>query len=511
MPVCSTANMSTSENPLDKAYKAKGKPKPKSKPKPKTMAKVKANTNTPEPTKRDQESKKMKELFAEWDQESKKIKEVLSQWDQQSTKMKEFLLEWGLPVETEPETAEPTATSDGPKTNRRRSKSKSRSRHRRDCHGGKQAAASNSQGHEQDQNQILDQAQEQGQRQPEQQTQTQEHGQQQQAYSRGEGQGQGQEHGQGQGQAREQGQREGRESVGSDSSRGSSSQRSSSPGSLSEAESICSTTTNSAHNYNGKDHWTGALDAQATSHLVTSLESNIHNRVMLKDAGFAMQPDYFFKPAPAAGTESSRQKRLAVALDCEMATTTIGTQCCELCAVDMITGEEIINIGVEPTHPVTSWNTRFSGMTSKRMAQLRAQGRTVKGWQAARSLLFEYINTETVLVGQALHNDLDVLGICHQRIVDTALVTREAVRCEIGKNIVRTWGLKKLTAAFLGRGIQASASGHDCLEDTLATREVLLVCLQKPEVMAKWAAEAANDCSGCSSPGRVYESAEEFL
>ncbi|PLB46177.1 hypothetical protein P170DRAFT_479098 [Aspergillus steynii IBT 23096] len=252
--------------------------------------------------------------------------------------------------------------------------------------------------------------------------------------------------------------------------------------------------------------WSGPLDKSIRQSFVENLRSKCHSWATLKNTGYRMDPTQKgYQHAPQGGP----QKRAAVALDCEMVQTENGQECVQLCAVDMITGEAIVDVGVFPLARVTNWVTRYSGMSWKRLKAMEKKGKTVHGWPSARERLFKYINRDTVLVGHALENDLKTLGIVHDNIVDTSILTKEVVEEHIGV-CGRKWALRKLTAAFVGIAIQNSSSGHDCMEDTMATREVLLVCLLKPDVLEQWAVEAAVE-EGRVGNGPAYGGVEDFM
>ena len=180
-------------------------------------------------------------------------------------------------------------------------------------------------------------------------------------------------------------------------------------------------------------------------------------------------------------------RRAAVALDCEMVGIRVGQseigELVRLCAVDFLAGEILVDIYVIPEQPVVAWRTKFSGVTKALLEEMERQGRTVNGWQAARELLWQHIDEDTILIGHSLHHDLKVLGMIHVRVVDSAIVTKEAVE----ENYNRSWALKTLCQQFLGREIQAGAAGHDCLEDTFAAREILLWSFNHPDRLIIWA------------------------
>ncbi|MCJ1398125.1 hypothetical protein MMC11_001322 [Xylographa trunciseda] len=194
--------------------------------------------------------------------------------------------------------------------------------------------------------------------------------------------------------------------------------------------------------------------------------------------------------AAMPGGSPDAPRRRAVALDCEMAlvrTTTVPYMASELilfCAVDYLTGETLINTHVSPGRTVVDWCTSYSGVDAHSMAEAEAQGQTLKGWQEARFELWRYINADTILVGQSLQHDLDVLRIIHSKAVDSAILTKLAV----GFECTREWSLKTLCDELLGKNIQTRGKkGHICFEDTFAAREVVLLCCQYPERLEAWA------------------------
>ncbi|KAE8374577.1 ribonuclease H-like domain-containing protein [Aspergillus bertholletiae] len=182
--------------------------------------------------------------------------------------------------------------------------------------------------------------------------------------------------------------------------------------------------------------------------------------------------------------------RRAVVIDCEMVQVARWQrEVAFLSAVDFLTGEVLINNYVHPTKKVTDWTTGINGITPSAMAVAVARGQALDGWQAARQELYKYIDAQTVLIGHALNHDLDVLGIYHSRVVDSAILASEAV-FGYSSAFKRLYGLKTLSEAVLKLQIQPDNHPHVCLEDTLATRDVVLSFLQDPEGLAVWAGNA---------------------
>ncbi|KAI1441376.1 ribonuclease H-like protein [Annulohypoxylon stygium] len=183
-------------------------------------------------------------------------------------------------------------------------------------------------------------------------------------------------------------------------------------------------------------------------------------------------------------------KRKAIALDCEMVGVADGKdELAQLCAVDLFTGEVLINSLVDPTQPVKDYRTRWSGITLGKMIAAKTCGRTLDGWPAARAKLFEFADEDTILVGHSLNHDLRVLYIAHKQVIDSAVLVAEAVFGR-AQSLRRDWGLKNASQEILGIKIQTSKNGHDCLEDTLATRELVICCLKNPQKLSQWGRDA---------------------
>ncbi|GMG03640.1 unnamed protein product [Aspergillus oryzae] len=215
------------------------------------------------------------------------------------------------------------------------------------------------------------------------------------------------------------------------------------------------------------------------------------------------------------GHETSPTRRSVVAIDCEMVLVGPGqNEVVQVCAVDVLSGEIVVDKGVVPTKPVTDWCTPWSGMTPQRLEDMKREGKTVNGWEEARAEVLKFVDGDTILVGHALRNDVRALKMQHAKVLDTATVTKHAVTNEmVGSGCKRTWKLKTLCQDFLGINIQQSRNGHDCVEDTLATREVLLWCVRNPDKLKKWAVEqsaAIQAVSSSCSSGKELEDSTPF-
>ncbi|CCX10693.1 Similar to RNA exonuclease 3; acc. no. Q12090 [Pyronema omphalodes CBS 100304] len=175
-------------------------------------------------------------------------------------------------------------------------------------------------------------------------------------------------------------------------------------------------------------------------------------------------------------------KCVAIVLDCEMAGVKGGQgELIQLVAVDFFTGKTLIDTLVAPTLPIVDWRSWISGVTKQDMDYAIRMGKALDGWQGARKELWKHIDSETILIGHALNHDLDVLRIIHTNVIDSGILARR-----VSAN-GQQCSLMRMSKELLGMVVQNHGkSGHDCVEDTLATREVVLWCIRNPEGLKEW-------------------------
>ncbi|KAJ5520028.1 Exonuclease RNase T/DNA polymerase III [Penicillium fimorum] len=202
------------------------------------------------------------------------------------------------------------------------------------------------------------------------------------------------------------------------------------------------------------------------------------------------------KPHQIHNFARSSMRRKAIVIDCDMVETTrFTTELAFIVAIDFLTGEVLINSYVAPTAPVTNWLTPVSGITQEKMDAAISEGKAFNSNHDARNALKNFLDHDTVLIGHALHHDLRTLSLIHGRIVDTALVTAEAVFSHYSSKsmLPRIWGLKQLARELLDIEMQNRGEGHDSLEDTSVTREILIWCLRSPECLRAWAEKTRSE------------------
>ncbi|KAG8290008.1 hypothetical protein J6590_092323 [Homalodisca vitripennis] len=145
--------------------------------------------------------------------------------------------------------------------------------------------------------------------------------------------------------------------------------------------------------------------------------------------------------------------RQVFALDCELLFTTMGLEVARVSLAN-VDGSSQYDALFQPEHEIIDFNTRFSGVTKEDYVLYKAK--TLK--QAQYGLL-HYIESDTILVGHGIENDLRALKIVHTLVVDTTAIFPH----EHGLPCRRS--LKSLAQEYLRKNIQTSATGHDSLED----------------------------------------------
>ncbi|RYC58043.1 hypothetical protein CHU98_g8152 [Xylaria longipes] len=98
--------------------------------------------------------------------------------------------------------------------------------------------------------------------------------------------------------------------------------------------------------------------------------------------------------------------------------------------------------------------------------------------------ILDVTTCETIFIWHALANDLRVLRITTDRVIDSMAMMSRAVFGD-AKKFPRNWGLKTACQELLDVTVQKKHGLHDPLEDTLATRELVLQFVLNPEKLAE--------------------------
>lgn len=154
----------------------------------------------------------------------------------------------------------------------------------------------------------------------------------------------------------------------------------------------------------------------------------------------------------------------AVGIDCEMGFTTRGFELLRITAIDFFSGEEVIDILVRPKGKILDLNTRWSGI-----ADIKEEA---VSFEDSITLLGEVLDSNTVLVGHGLENDMNAMRLIHPKIVDTAVLFPRHKATPTFR-----LALKQLAFQYLGRNIQIGE--HDSGEDSLAAIDVTKHFIEK--------------------------------
>ncbi|KAI5853833.1 ribonuclease H-like domain-containing protein [Tricharina praecox] len=213
----------------------------------------------------------------------------------------------------------------------------------------------------------------------------------------------------------------------------------------------------------------------------------------------------FSKTPPNPNIKTER----ALALDCEMSYTTHGMELTRITATAFPSGKIVIDALVKPYGVVLDFNTRFSGVSSEMLTSASPWRPTAPypdvsstelinptthsppeklgifaSPSQARKALYHYIGPNTILIGHALENDLLHLRMCHEAIVDTAVLFPH------NRGLPMRNKLKYIVQHFLGREIQVDGGdsglkGHDSAIDARCAAELCRYRIKEAEEKQK--------------------------
>lgn len=236
----------------------------------------------------------------------------------------------------------------------------------------------------------------------------------------------------------------------------------------------------------------------------THLSALCHSEQRLKKEGYTLahassvQNDGTTRASdtlPCPDKDPFTPKRAAIVLDCEMAGAVDGhNELIQVTMVDLLSGDILQSCLVDPSTTIQDWREEITGINNLTMRNAVAKNQALHGWAAARAELWCFADKDTIIAGHSVYHDLKALHTSHSRVIDTAIITAEAA---LGKNskLGKRWGLEALCQELLGIQIRAFAqpghkSVHDALEDSLATRELVLMFIRKPDQLKRWAKTA---------------------
>ncbi|KJH40575.1 exonuclease [Dictyocaulus viviparus] len=103
------------------------------------------------------------------------------------------------------------------------------------------------------------------------------------------------------------------------------------------------------------------------------------------------------------------------AMDCEFVYTTWGKEPSRVTVVDML-GNEVIDRVFRTDHGLVDPNTQYSELTAEEIES------SDMSLEYVRDLLFEVVNSNTILIGHGLENDLEAMRIVHDAVVDISVL-----------------------------------------------------------------------------------------
>lgn len=234
--------------------------------------------------------------------------------------------------------------------------------------------------------------------------------------------------------------------------------------------------------------------------IYSTLSQTCHGRDLMKSQGFILPESIRvdlrevtsliyadFREAPKPSSQSSNTvKRKVVTLHCEKVLVYIDRPTVALIsAVDTLTAEVLLNAYVSPGRKVFDWCTDITGINKTRMRRTERDKQTLNGWEDARQRLFSYIDSNTIIIGHELRNTLAVLGIFHERVVDTAILTAQAVFGKTTLQFPKTWGLEHISRTLLHQEMSAVDGYRNCLERARVSREIAL-CVHSEPLLESW-------------------------
>lgn len=160
----------------------------------------------------------------------------------------------------------------------------------------------------------------------------------------------------------------------------------------------------------------------------------------------------------------------------------------KLAAIDVLTCRILMShlVCTNADAPVAHWNSSTTGFTSYRdMEYARKAGyKILKGWPAARTALFRFVDENTIIVGHNLRSDLDALRIVHGRAVDIVKIVEKAAKGPLSKSQVSldSWCRDVADVAILPTD---PVYGRDCVLNAFAAREIGLWAIKNRDKFEK--------------------------
>ncbi|SCU86231.1 LANO_0C07184g1_1 [Lachancea nothofagi CBS 11611] len=174
--------------------------------------------------------------------------------------------------------------------------------------------------------------------------------------------------------------------------------------------------------------------------------------------------------SPFKSTADIQGDANVLALDCEMAFTSLGYELIRLTVVDFFTSKLVFDEIVRPFGEVIDLNSEFSGVHA-----IEDHKSITFAEMLTQVLSKSMINGNSILIGHGMENDLNVLRLIHRKVIDTAILYPR------GKF---KSSLKDLAFEVVSKRIQSGE--HDSSEDAIATMCVLKAKLEIPLSQTIW-------------------------
>ncbi|KAL5082923.1 hypothetical protein Trisim1_002518 [Trichoderma cf. simile WF8] len=203
--------------------------------------------------------------------------------------------------------------------------------------------------------------------------------------------------------------------------------------------------------------------------------------------------------AAAPKGHSSTGPRKAVAVRCEWGRLAdLRRELLAICAIDVLTGETLIESLVTPLRQVKKWRDNGHGITLGKITAARKKNQCLRGWKEARAKLFEHIDEKTVLIGYAIGTDLRLLHLFHKKIIDSRILATSPISGQqLDPKQRPEWPMSKICSDFLGFASQQNAiytSGTEsAFENVLVSREIVLQSIQRPKEFARWVTKSRGE------------------
>jgi RNA exonuclease 1 len=165
-------------------------------------------------------------------------------------------------------------------------------------------------------------------------------------------------------------------------------------------------------------------------------------------------------PVEASFLHSDIRSFPMYAVDCEMVTTTEGSELASVCVINEQM-EAIYHTLVKPVNPVIDYLTKYSGVDENKLRDVTV---TLSDVQIK---LKELLPSQCILIGHSLENDLIALKLYHPYVIDTSLLFTPYATPKSKPS------LKLLSRKLLEKEIQMNEGGHDPREDAMTCMELV--------------------------------------